>query len=378
MARETVSEQLIRPLVRTLQPYVPGEQPRVKGLIKLNTNENPYPPSPRVLEAVRAAVDGRLRLYPDPTAERLRDKLARLHGCDPDQILVGNGADEVLRLAVHTFVEPLAAQRGPLSRRYLVPPAPATVQSFVPSYSLYPVLAAQHGAAFNPVPLQMEFALPEAGQLKHLKQWQPQAALTIITTPNAPSGRGYATRDIENICARTRGVLLLDETYADFAPENALALALKHPHVIVCRSFSKAYSLCFLRIGYAVGPKPLIQAMHKLRDSYNVNGLAQVAAEATLDDLAYYRENFRKIIETREWTTRQLQQLGFLVLPSQTNFILTRPPGPPAGDWYAQFRQNNILVRWFDTPELSPYLRITIGTPKDMETLVRVAKRLLR
>ncbi|MGA4644588.1 pyridoxal phosphate-dependent aminotransferase [Limisphaera sp. 4302-co] len=378
MARETASEQLVRPLVRALQPYVPGEQPRAKGLIKLNTNENPYPPSPRVLEAVRAAVDGRLRLYPDPTAERLRQKLAHLHNCDPDQILVGNGADEILRLAVHTFVEPLAAQRGPLSRRYFVPPAPATVQSFVPSYSLYPVLAAQHGAAFNPVPLQMEFALPDAGQLKHLKQWQPQAALTIITTPNAPSGRGYTRREIEAICTRTKGVVLLDETYAEFAPEHAMELALKHPHVMVCRSFSKAYSLCFLRIGYAVGPRALIQAMHKLRDSYNVNGLAQVAAEATLDDPAYYRENFRKIAETREWTSDQLRRLGFLVLPSQTNFVLARPPGPPASEWFRRLRENNILVRWFDTPDLAAYLRISIGTPGDMETLVRVAKRLLK
>lgn len=378
MTRNAVTDSWVRSLVRNLQPYVPGEQPRIKGLIKLNTNENPYPPSPRVLEAVRAAVDGRLRLYPDPTAERLREKLARLHGCEVDQILVGNGADEILRLAVHTFVEPVAAQRGPLSRRYLVPPAPALVQSFVPSYSLYPVLAAQHGAAFNPVPLQLEFALPEASQLRFLKEWQPQAALTFITTPNAPSGRGYATAQIEAICARSKGVVLLDETYADFAQENALRLALSQPNVIVCRSFSKAYCLCFLRVGYAVGPKPLIQAMHKLRDSYNVNGLGQVAAEATLDDLRYYRDNFRKIIETRDWTAQRLTELGFRVFPSQTNFLLVRPAGPPAGEWFHKLRDNRILVRWFDTHDLSEYLRISVGTPEEMETLVKTVKRLLR
>ncbi|MEJ5239141.1 MAG: histidinol-phosphate transaminase, partial [Limisphaera sp.] len=315
-------------------------------------------------------------LYPDPTATRLREKLAKLHKCDPDQIIVGNGADEILRLAVQAFVEPVAAQRGPLSRRYLVPPAPALVQSFVPSYSLYPVLAAQHGAAFHGVPLQMDFGLPEPGQLRFLKEWQPNAALTFITTPNAPSGRAYPTAQLEAICARSRGVVVLDETYADFAPEQALSLALTLPNVLVCRSFSKAYSLCFLRVGYAVGPGPLIQAMHKLRDSYNVNGLGQIAAEATLDDLEYYRQNFRKIAETRDWTARELTALGFRVLPSHTNFLLVRPPGASAADWYRKLREQKILVRWFDLPELRDYLRISIGTPQDMQALIKVARRL--
>lgn len=378
MEKKAVSDQLVRPLVRNLQPYVPGEQPRISGLIKLNTNENPYPPSPRVLEAVRAAVDGRLRLYPDPTARRLREKLAKLHKCDPDQILVGNGADEILRLAVQACVEPVAAQRGPLSRRYLVPPVPALVQSFVPSYSLYPVLAAQHGAAFHGIPLQLDFALPDPPQLRFLKEWQPNAALTFITTPNAPSGRAYPTAQLEAICTHSRGVVLLDETYADFAPENALELALRLPNVLVCRSFSKAYSLCFLRVGYVVGPKPLIQAMHKLRDSYSVNGLGQIAAEATLDDLDYYRQNFRKIAATRDWTSRELTALGFRVLPSHTNFLLARPPGPPAAEWHRKLRDQKILVRWFDLPELRGYLRITVGTPEEMQTLVKVARRLLR
>ncbi|MCS7089180.1 MAG: histidinol-phosphate transaminase [Verrucomicrobiota bacterium] len=378
MTRNAVTDLLVRPLVRNLRPYVPGEQPRTKGLIKLNTNENPYPPSPRVLEALRAAVDGRLRLYPDPKADQLRGKLARLHGCDVDQIIVGNGADEILRLAVQAFVEPVATQRGPLSRRYWVPPAPSLVQSFVPSYTLYPVLAAQHGALFNPVPLQMDYALPEPSQLRTLKEWQPRAALTLITTPNAPSGRGYATAAIEAICTRTKGVVLLDETYVDFAPENALRLALALPNVIVCRSFSKAYSLCFLRVGYAVGPKHLIQAMHNLRDSYNVNGLGQIAAEATLEDLPYYQDRFRRIVETRDWTAQQLGALGFRVFPSQTNFLWARPPGPMASEWYHRLRENRILVRWFDAPELSDYLRISVGTPEEMETLVKTVKRLQR
>lgn len=371
------SEYLVRPLIRALKPYVPGEQPKIKGLIKLNTNENPYPPSPHVLKTVKAAVDGRLRLYPDPTADPLREKLTKLHCCKIGNIIVGNGADELLGLTVRCFVETLASQRGPLSRRYLVPPVKATVQYFTPSYSLYPVLAAIHGAAVNALPLGWEFALPEPGRLRHNKQWLPQAPLTFITTPNAPSGRGYATELLDQLCAKFKGVVVLDETYVDFAEENALALAQKHPHVIVARTFSKAYSLCFQRVGYFVGPEELIGALHKIRDSYNVNGLGQIAAEAALDDLPYYRENFRKIIGTRGWLSRELTQLGFHVFPSQANFILVRPPEAPAETWLQKLRERNILVRWFRAPEVKEYLRITIGTPGEAEALVKAAKSIL-
>lgn len=371
------STPLVRPIIRDLQAYVPGEQPKIKGLVKLNTNENPYPPSPRVLKAVKAAVDGRLRLYPNPTADPLRQKLAALHGCEIGNIIVGNGCDELLALAVRCFVEPLAGQRGSLSQRYLVPPAKAAVQYFAPSYSLYPVLAAIHGAAPSPLALRWEFALPKAGELRHDKQWQPDAPLTFITTPNAPSGRGYATAHLDELCGRFRGVVVLDETYADFATENALKLALKHPHVIVARTFSKAYSLCFQRVGYFVGPPELIAALHKIRDSYNVNGLGQVAAEATLDDLDYYRENFRKIVAARDSLTRDLAQLGFHTFPSQTNFIFTRPPGAPVETWLRQLRERKILVRWFSAPEVKDYLRISIGTPEEMQALLKAVKDIL-
>ncbi len=369
--------QLIRPIIHDLQAYVPGEQPKIKGLIKLNTNENPYPPSPHVLKTVKAAVDGRLRLYPNPSADALRQKLAKLHGCKIENIIVGNGCDELLAMAIRCFVETLASQRGPISQRYLVPPAKATVQFFAPSYSLYPVLAAIHGAAPNPLALRWEFALPLPSQLKHDKQCLPDAPLTFITTPNAPSGRGYATAHLEGLCARFKGVVVLDETYADFAEENALALALKHPHVLVARTFSKAYSLCFQRVGYFVGPPDLIAALHKIRDSYNVNGLGQVAAEATLEDLDYYRANFRKIIAARESLTHDLAQLGFHTFPSQTNFILTRPPGAPAETWLQQLRERKILVRWFSAPEVKDYLRISIGTPAEMQALVKAVRSIL-
>ncbi|MGA2245308.1 MAG: histidinol-phosphate transaminase [Verrucomicrobiota bacterium] len=368
-------KSLIRPLVQDLHAYVPGEQPKIKGLVKLNTNENPYPPSPRVLAAIQAAVDERLRLYPNPSAEKLREKLARLHGCRPDNILVGNGSDEVLALAVRCFVEPFqdATFRFKNSK-----PSRSVVQYFTPSYSLYPVLADIHGSAKNALALNPDFTLPDPAELKRGRRWDFKAALTLITTPNAPSGCGYATAELARLCRAQGGVVVLDEAYVDFAEENALRLALDLPNVLVARTFSKAYSLCFQRVGYLVGHPDLIAALHKIRDSYNVNGLGQVAAEATLDDLRYYRANFQEIIATRRWLSRELTNLGFRVLPSQTNFILTRPPAFPALDWLQKLRDQKILVRWFNFPEVKDYLRITIGKREEAAALVKAAGQICR
>jgi histidinol-phosphate aminotransferase len=256
-------------------------------------------------------------------------------------------------------------------------PRSSIVQYFTPSYSLYPVLADIHGARKNPVPLNPDFGLPGLAELKRAGTWQFDTALTYVTTPNAPSGRGYATPELDKLCRAQRGVVILDEAYVDFAEENALTLALKHPHVLVARTFSKAYSLCFQRIGYFVGHRDLIAALHKIRDSYNVNGLGQIAAAATLDDLGYYRANFKKIIATRDWLSRELTKLGFRVFPSRTNFILAQPPGPAAQVWQQQLRERKILVRWFDFPEVKKYMRVTIGTPAEAEALVKAARKLL-
>ena len=368
---QPLPRRLVRPLVQGLHAYVPGEQPRLRGLIKLNTNENPYPPTPRVLRATRAAVDGRFRLYPNPTSHALRERLAALHGCDSSQVLVGNGSDEVLALAVRAFVEPEAGCRQA---------ARATVQYLDPSYSLYPVLAAIHGARTHAVPLGPEFALPplSAGARTKRGGWMKDAALSLVTTPNAPSGRGFSTAELDSLCRNTRGVVVLDEAYVDFARENAMELALKYPHVLVFRTFSKAYSLCFQRVGYCVGHPELIEALDRIRDSYNVNGLGQVAALATLEDLPYYRRNFKRVIASRERLTRALTELGFSVVPSQTNFILVRPPGPPAESWLKSLRENRILVRWFRTPGISDRLRITIGSDKEVDRLLQVVRKLLR
>lgn len=346
-------ESLVRRLVRDLHAYTPGEQPKIKGLIKLNTNENPYPPSPKVLRAIRTAVDERLRLYPNPGAEALREKLAKFHACRPENIIVGNGSDELLALAVRCFVEP-----------------GGTVQYFSPSYSLYPVLASIHGASTRAVSLRADFGLAEAG-------WDPTAELSLITTPNAPSGRGYSTAELDSFCRAHEGVLVLDEAYVDFADDNAMDLAIKYPNVLVARTFSKAYSLCFLRIGYMVGHPALIGALDKIRDSYNVNGLGQIAAAATLDDLGYYRRNFKRVIGTRDRLSRELTKLKFQVLPSQTNFILVRPPRFPAVEWLKRLRDRKILVRWFNHSGLEDRLRITVGNDAESEALLRAVKAIL-
>jgi len=358
---------LVRPLVHKLHAYVPGEQPKIAGLIKLNTNENPFPPSAKVLKAVREAVDGRLRLYPNPTSQALRERLAKLHGCKAENIFVSNGSDELLALATRAFVEPASRVRGRRSKE--------TIQYFTPSYSLYPVLADIHGAQKNPVQLKDDFGMPTVAELRKEGAWDFRAALSFVTTPNAPSGRGYPTNQLEELCRAQRGVVLLDEAYVDFAEENALKLALKHPHVLVARTFSKAYSLCFQRVGYGVGHPELIAALDKIRDSYNVNGLGQVAALATLDDLEYYRRNFERIKSTRAWLSRELEELGFKVLPSQTNFILVKPPKWPAQKWLGELRKRKVLVRWFSDPAVRDYLRITIGTQVEAEVLVQAVQK---
>ena len=363
-----LSSSLIRPIVRKLHDYVPGEQPKIKGLIKLNTNENPYPPSPKVLAAIKAATDGRLRLYPNPTAQKLREKLAKLHHCKPENILCGNGSDELLALATRAFVEPAGSRRSSAS----------TIQFFSPSYSLYPVLAAIHGAQTNIVALDKDFGIPPLAVLRKSKAWDFSTALTLVTTPNAPSGRAYSITELDALCRAQKGVVVLDEAYVDFADGNTLKLALKYPHVIVARTFSKAYSLCFQRVGYFIGHPSLMAALDKIRDSYNVNGLGQVAALTTLDDLKYYRANFRKIISTRRRLTSELSALGFSVLPSQTNFILARPPRFPAKVWLDKLRAKKILVRWFKYPSVRDYLRITIGTDAEANALLRASKAILQ
>ena len=337
--------------------YVPGEQPKVAGLIKLNTNENPYPPSPRVLEALRAAIDGRLRLYPDPTASALRQKLGKLHGFDPEQIIIGNGCDDILNLCVRAFC-------GECEK----------LAYFWPSYSLYPVLAMIQGATQVELPLDDDFQIaahpPLLAELAGVK-------LVFITQPNAPSGVWLQRVELQRVIEETKGVVVIDEAYVDFAADNCLDFAREYPNVVVARTFSKAFSFAGMRVGWAAGPCELIAALNKVKDSYNVSRLSQVGAGATLDDWAYFEENVQKIKATRQRVIGRLEEWKFFVYPSQTNFAFARPPAPlTARQWFEQLRTRNILVRWWDGDRIRDFVRVSIGTDEEMDKLLEATKEI--
>ncbi|MAS75530.1 MAG: histidinol-phosphate transaminase [Verrucomicrobiales bacterium] len=365
-------ERFIRPLVRKLNGYVPGEQPQSRNIIKLNTNENPASPSPKVLQEIQKATDSSLRLYPNPTAKQLRSALAKLHCCQPENIIIGNGSDELLALATRCFVEPKSL--GAKTPKEI---ARQTIQYFTPSYSLYPILADIHGARKNEFKLSQNYKLPDKTSLSKGK-WNYQAALTYITTPNAPSGAGYKTKDLAKICKDQNGIVILDEAYIDFAEENALDLTRRFPNVIISRTFSKSYSLCSQRIGYFIAHSKLIAALDKIRDSYNTNQLGQIAALATLKDLKYYQRQFNRIIKARSQTSKTLIAIGFDVIPSQTNFIFAKPNGLSAKDLFTRLRKQNIITRWFDTKECRSWLRITIGTESEMEKFISSTRAIIK
>lgn len=335
--------------VRALKAYTPGEQPRDPGVIKLNTNENPYPPSPKVAEALRAFDPARLRLYPDPVFTAPRRRIAELHGCSPEQVFIGNGSDETLSLCTRAFVEPGTGGIG----------------YFDPSYSLYPVLADIRGARRLPVGLGPGFSwrMPEEGY---------DASLFFLTNPNAPTGIRYEKGAIAAFCRGFRGVVVIDEAYADFADENCLDIALApgNGNTLVSRTFSKSYSLAGLRFGYLVGPEPLIAALYKIKDSYNMDALSQAAGLAALNDQAHMLANVAKIRATRARFTAALRGLGWRVCESQANFVFARPPDGDAARVFAALRRIPILVRHFPGPATGEYLRISIGTDAQMDALL--------
>lgn len=344
----------IRPSVVSLDAYVPGEQRPVPDLVKLNTNENPYPPSPAVAAALSAFPAAALARYPDPACTALRRRLAELHGCSPENIIVGNGSDEVLRLATRAFTVP-----------------GGSIATFDPSYSLYPVLAAAEELTTRRVPLAPGFAWadPTPADLA-------DATLFFLTNPNAPTGVLYPRAAIQTFCESFPGTVLIDEAYADFAtgPDSGswAPYAAASQNTIVCRTLSKSHSLAGLRLGYLVGPRLLIDAVCKLKDSYNIDALAQAIALAALSDLAPMQANTERIRATREATRAALEARGWSVVPSQSNFLFAAPPpsAPPAADIFQSLREKNILVRHFPGPRTGDHLRITIGTGDQMSTLL--------
>ena len=337
--------------------YVPGEQPQVPGLIKLNTNENPYPPAPGVSAALRAALDERLRLYPDPTASVLRQKLGTQFGFDAAQIVVGNGCDDILNLCVRAF----CGEGDKLAY-------------FWPSYSLYPVLANIQGAQRVELSLDDDFQITaHPGLLTQLAG----VKLLFITQPNAPSGVWLAKVELQRVIEETDGVVVIDEAYVDFAGDNCLDFVRDYDNVLVARTFSKSYSLAGMRIGWAVGAPALIAALDKVKDSYNVNRLSQLAAEAALDDRQYFEETTRKVKATRQRVIGRLADWKFRVFPSQTNFVFAQPPSPlTAKQWFVALRERKVLVRWWDVDRIRAGARVTIGTDAEMDRFLETTQEI--
>jgi histidinol-phosphate aminotransferase len=333
--------------------YVPGEQPRDDGIIKLNTNENPYPPSPRVLAAIRDAATGdRLRKYPDPFGTHFRETAARVHGVDPEGILIGNGSDDILTIVTRAFV-----------------PDGGLVVSPTPSYILYRTLAELQNARFAAVPFTTDWRLPDSWPF-------PRAQLTFLPSPNSPSGTTVPLPALERLAQGLDGPLVLDEAYVAFADADALSLA-RRPNVIVTRSFSKSHALAGIRFGYAVADPATVRELVKVKDSYNCDCLSLAAAAAALEDAAYLNSTVAKIWSTRARLARELSKLGFDVCPSQANFLWCRRKDRPLKPIYEQLKQHQILVRYMCYEGYGDGLRISIGTDPEIDRLLDEVRRLL-
>lgn len=343
---------MIRKSVQNLTPYTPGEQPKLAKLIKLNTNENAYPPSPKVGQALASLDFERLRLYPDPLCIRIRELLAAEFGCGIDNIFVGNGSDEVLSLATEAFTE-----------------NDGTIGFFNPSYSLYPVLADIRDAK------QVEIPLPASSdELAVLSKNTKLPDLFFLTNPNAPTSTIFSLEAIEDFCKNTDSVVIVDEAYGDFSKQkSATTLISKYPNLLVCRTLSKSYSLAGIRLGYLVGNTELIEALYKIKDSYNVNMLTQVAAIAALEDPEWMKENCKRICATRDRIKLELRNRGWFVAESETNFLWAKPPAPLTAPGVRDaLRAEGIIIRYFSQKETAEYIRITIGTDEQMDEMLKV------
>jgi len=335
---------------RELSSYVPGEQPRMTNLVKLNTNESPFGPSPLALAAMREAAVETLRLYPDPEATELREVLAAHHDVTPEQVFVGNGSDEVL---AHAFAA-LLKQPKPL----LFPDV---------TYSFYPVWAQLFGLACETVPLDGDMRV-------RVEDYRREAGSIVLANPNAPTSIALSRAKVARLLEDHPDIpVLIDEAYVDFGGESAVPLIARHPNLLVVQTMSKSRALAGLRVGYALGDAALIEALRRVKDSFNsypLGRIAQAGATASVRDDAYFRDSRARVIAGREAMTRELIKLGFAVLPSSANFVFARHPARGGSDLAAALREHAVLVRHFSTPRTAPYLRITVGTEADTRRLI--------
>ena len=345
----------IRPNILEMAGYAPGEQPQAGKFIKLNTNENPYPPSPRVVQAIREAAESSLIRYPDATATCFRQRAAEVLGVDPDWILCGNGSDDILTILTCAFVGEGELLRLPY-----------------PSYVLYKTLGNLQGARSEEVPFQNDWTLPDtfAAPSEGLK-------LAFLPNPNSPSGTVINHDDLRRLAAQMPCPLLIDEAYVDFADADCLALVREFEHVMVSRTLSKSYALAGLRFGFLVAQPTLIQQLVKVKDSYNCDALAIAGATAAIDDQEWLRANRQKVIATRQRLHQALEQLGFSVIPSQANFLWCTHPAVPLEPVYQQLKSNRILVRYMKYPQWSDGIRISVGTDDQIDALLALLPTLM-
>lgn len=348
------SLNFIRRTVRDMEGYTPGEQPAAGvRVIKLNTNENPFPPSPRVMQAIRDLPADSLRRYPNPTADAFRDAAAKLHGLTRDHIIAGNGSDDILTIATRTLLS-----------------LGATLAFPDPTYSLYPVLAKLQDAKITTVAWEKDWSLP----IDALLATKPAAI--YLANPNAPSGTFVSPVTVAELARRFKGLLLVDEAYADFAESSCISLVSEFANVLVSRTLSKAYSLAGLRFGYGIAQPQVIEQMMKVKDSYNCDAISIVAATAAIGDQEYARRSWDHIRKERMRLTDELRRLGMTVLPSQANFLLAA--APDGKGLYLGLKRQGILVRYFDKPGLTDKLRITIGMTADNDALLAALKKILK
>ncbi len=340
-----------------LKEYVPGEQPQDKTYIKLNTNESPYPPAPAVIDRVNAAEVENLKLYSDPECRVLRQRLAAQYGVTPENVFVSNGSDESLSFAFMAFCDTDCGAVFPDI-----------------SYGFYKVYAQLYGIDYKMIPLKDDFSIDPA-------DYYNAGGTVVIANPNAPTGLALTAAQVEEIVKRNPdNVVLIDEAYVDFGGESVVPLTKKYANLLVVQTFSKSRSMAGARLGFAIGNAALIADLNKIKFStnpYNINRLTAAAGEATLSAQSYYDENCQKIIATRAWTAEKLTALGFTMPDSRTNFLFAKSDKMDGGDLYRALKDRGILVRHFDAPRISSYLRITIGTPAEMEALVKALTEIL-
>lgn len=344
----------IRTSVRSMAGYTPGEQINDSDVVKLNTNENPYPPSPKVFEAVRAALTGdRLRKYPQPLGDHFRRTAGRVLGVDPDSILIGNGSDDILTILTRAFV-----------------PEGGRMASLSPSYTLYRSLAEIQGAKYETAPFTADSKPPNPWPLRG-------ADLTFLANPNSPTGTALRPTEVTAFAEQAGGAFVLDEAYADFAETNGLELVGKVPNLIISRSFSKYYALAGIRFGIAIAPPEVVRELVKVKDSYNCDVLSLAAATAAIEDQDYYAGLRAKILATRGRMTIALTELGFHVTPSQANFVWCRRDDRPVKPLYEALKAKKILVRSMSYPDYGDGLRISVGTPAEVECLLTELRKLV-